>query len=130
MNQHTVVLQSFGYKHTKPAGIVIDCRSLPNPFNVKSLADLDGRSWPVQDWLLKQPSFCSFVKDSVYKIVQQLISNNMVTISFGCMGGKHRSVAAVELVAPQLERMGYRVIRKHLQLEHMDPQQSTSKEGT
>jgi RNase adapter protein RapZ len=104
---------SFGYKYGLPvdADIVADCRFLPNPRWVPSLAALTGRDEAVRDYVLSQPGAAEFL-DSYLGALRVVLAGyeregkRFVTLAIGCTGGKHRSVAVAEHMAGQLAGQG------------------------
>jgi UPF0042 nucleotide-binding protein len=108
-----VSVVSFGYKYGLPvdADLVADCRFLPNPRWVDSLAPLTGRDERVRDYVLKQPGAEEFLKayTDTLRITfdgygQQ--GKQYVTLALGCTGGKHRSVTMAEEIGLRLEEAG------------------------
>lgn len=117
--QRTVLIQSFGYKHTGAAPekyAEIDCRSLPNPHNVLDLRPLDGRSPAVQNFLAKFPFQLKAIMSTAILAVQ-----NGRNVAFGCHGGRHRSVACAEILAHALQDQGIKVKLRHTSLEAVVP---------
>lgn len=100
-----ISLISFGYKFGLPiqADLVIDVRFLPNPFFEKSLKKFTGKASNVQRYVLSEVAGRSFLK-KIQNLLTFLIheykkeGKTYLTVAFGCTGGKHRSVAIVELV--------------------------------
>jgi UPF0042 nucleotide-binding protein len=115
-----VNLVSFGYKHGLPreADIVLDVRFVTNPFHVEGLRHLSGQDAPVREYLESQPEYLSFLS-KLEGLLDFLLpqyekeGKSYLTIALGCTGGRHRSVAAVERLAPVLERRGLKVVRSH-----------------
>ena len=108
-----VSVVSFGYKYGLPvdADLVADCRFLPNPRWVESLAPLTGQDKRVRDYVLKQPGAEEFLKayTETLRITfdgygQQ--GKQYVTLAIGCTGGKHRSVTMAEELGQRLEEAG------------------------
>jgi UPF0042 nucleotide-binding protein len=108
-----VSVVSFGYKYGLPvdADLVADCRFLPNPRWVDSLAPLTGRDERVRDYVLKQPGAEEFLKayTDTLRITfdgygQQ--GKQYVTLAIGCTGGKHRSVTMAEQIGIRLDEAG------------------------
>lgn len=108
-----VRLFSFSYRYNKlpsDACRVIDCRVFTNPHNVGSLRSLDGRSPQVQEHLSRDSRF-------IVLLNRLLVSNlEELPIYFGCIGGKHRSVAMAEMLGKALVRQDVRVEITHLNL--------------
>ncbi len=98
-----VTLTSFGFKYGTPrdCNFLYDLRSLPNPYFVPHLKELDGRSERIQEYLFAQPSVQEYWKKledffifSLERSYQE--GRFFMHVGFGCTGGKHRSVAFVE----------------------------------
>ena len=115
-----VSVVSFGYKYGLPvdADLVADCRFLPNPRWVESLAPLNGQDKRVRDYVLKQPGAEEFLKayTETLRITfdgygQQ--GKQYVTLAVGCTGGKHRSVAMSEQIAARLSAEGVDTVVVH-----------------
>lgn len=119
----TVLIQSFSYRKGYPkdseghgGGFVFDCRALPNPGRTPELSDLTGEDEPVMELLERSPKVQEFfenVRGMVDMHLEDYLSRafSSLTISFGCTGGRHRSVfMAGKLAAhirsrfPQVER--------------------------
>jgi len=115
-----VNLVSFGYKHGLPreADIVLDVRFVTNPFYVEGLRPLTGHDAPVREFLESRPEYASFLA-RLEELLEFLLpqydkeGKSYLTIAIGCTGGRHRSVAAVERLAPLLERRGLKVTKSH-----------------
>lgn len=108
-----VTLQSFGYKHGVPADvdIVFDCRFLPNPYWVDDLRPLTGLDPAVQDYVRSfelTGQFLERVEDMLDLLLPAYFAEGkaLLTIAFGCTGGRHRSVSIVEAVAAWLREQG------------------------
>ena len=103
---------SFGYKYGIPvdSDLVLDCRFIPNPHWIPELRPLTGLAPQVSDRVLGNPGVQDFVKDYV-SLVASMVPGYMnegkkyLTISVGCTGGKHRSVAITEEIAKQLSAL-------------------------
>lgn len=113
-------ITSFGYKHGLPldTDVVIDCRFLPNPHWVDELRPLSGLDGPVRDYVLGQELTAEFLARMV-PLLALLVpayvdeGKSYLTISFGCTGGRHRSVAIAEAVAEALRTGGVDVRVAH-----------------
>ncbi len=104
-----VLLQSFGFRHGLPAGsdLVMDVRFLPNPHFVPDLRPHTGLAAAVSDYVLSQPTTQQFLS-SFLGLLKFLLPHyhqegkSYLTISIGCTGGHHRSVALVEKIYQEL----------------------------
>ena len=100
---------SFGYKYGIPvdSDLLLDCRFIPNPHWIPELRPLTGLTTEVSSKVLGSDGVSDFVKSYV-GVISQMIPGYLregkkyVTISIGCTGGKHRSVAIAEEIAKQL----------------------------
>ena len=105
-----VRIQSFGFKHGIPidSDLVFDARFLPNPYFVESLRPLSGEDEPVRKYVMSMPESDEFVSE-VSSLLARLIpryeqeGKTYLTISVGCTGGRHRSVAVAAALASRLE---------------------------
>lgn len=110
-----VKINSFSYKKGIPAdtssnggGFVFDCRSLHNPGRYAPYVDLTGRDTSVKQFLLTQSLMPQFLQH-VYSLTDIAVQNYLergfdsLMISFGCTGGKHRSVFAADTLAQHLK---------------------------
>lgn len=119
-----VSLQSFSYKRGVPRGadMVFDCRFLRNPHWVATLRPLDGRDPAVAAYVAGDARFPAFV-EGVGGLLRLLLpaqveeGKTVVTICFGCTGGRHRSVALVENLGGLLAAEGWPVSKRHRELE-------------
>ncbi|MDY0269805.1 RNase adapter RapZ [Trichloromonas sp.] len=98
-----VHLQSFGFRYGLPAesDLVMDVRFLPNPHFVPELQPLTGRDPQVRDYVLAQPETREFLErfESLFAFLlpqYRREGKSYLTVSIGCTGGQHRSVAIVE----------------------------------
>lgn len=104
-----VNLVSFGFKYGIPqeSNLVWDLRFLPNPYFVDELKDLDGRNQEIQAYVFKSPitkeywdRLTDFLHFALSKFYQE--GRFFATVAIGCTGGKHRSVAFVELLGKEI----------------------------
>ncbi len=119
-----VTVLSFGFKYGLPmdSDLVADVRFLPNPFWIPELRDRTGRDEPVRDYVLSQEGAEEFI--ARYLELLGLVGagyrregKRYLTVSIGCTGGKHRSVAISEEIARRLEGTeGVRVSVAHRDL--------------
>jgi len=129
-------VQSFSYKRGLPRGVdmVFDCRFLANPHWDAALRDCDGRDPAVAAYVESDPRFADFfsrVLDLVVSLLEPFVDEGKtsLTIAFGCTGGKHRSVALAEKMAATLAEQGWRVSKRHRELERRGLDRSASQQG-
>jgi RNase adapter protein RapZ len=111
---------SFGYKHGNPpkALAMIDCRSLPNPHKLAHLRERTGLDEAVRDHVRSGSDFMALVDHAV----GYACHGDGITLAFGCVGGRHRSVAAAEETGDRLRKMGYEVDVIHSELRSRLPE--------
>ena len=109
-----VLVQSFSYRDGYPpdteghgGGFVFDCRALPNPHQEPELRDLTGESAAVADYLERSAEVREFwgdVSGIVDAHVERFVARGFssLTVSFGCTGGRHRSVFMAAKLAAYL----------------------------
>ncbi len=107
----SIAVQSFGFKYGLPidSDLVADVRFLPNPHWIDELRDHNGQEAPVRDYVLGQPDAGEFL--DLYTDLVSIVGRGYLregkrymTISVGCTGGKHRSVAISEELARRLRK--------------------------
>ena len=104
-------VQSFGFRYGIPmeSSIVMDVRFLPNPFFVQEMKNLSGLDPEVRNYVMGLPETKTFI-DYFFPLVGMLIpayqreGKAYLTISIGCTGGRHRSVAVAEATVEYLRR--------------------------
>lgn len=121
-----VLVESFSYKRGIPAGVdlVFDCRFLKNPHWEPGLRAGDGRDQPVADFISADPRFAGFferIRDLVESLLPEYANEGkaQLCIGFGCTGGQHRSVAMAEKLSNGLAQGGWRVSKRHRELERI-----------
>ncbi len=115
---------SFGYRHGVPreSDYVFDCRFLPNPYFVDGLRARSGLDPEVQAFVTGQPEWMDFF-DKLTGLIGFSIPQHeregkpLLTLAFGCTGGRHRSVAVAEAVAAWLRDRGHAVRVIHRDIE-------------
>lgn len=130
-----VQVESFSYRRGIPAGVdlVFDCRFLNNPHWEADLRALNGCDMPVADFVAADPRFDAFF-DRIRDLVEYLLpqyaqeAKSQLTIGLGCTGGQHRSVATAEKLANALAQAGWRVSKRHRELERMAAQAALTTE--
>ncbi|OLT47505.1 RNase adaptor protein RapZ [Gordonia sp. CNJ-863] len=107
----SIAVQSFGFKYGLPidSDLVADVRFLPNPHWIDELRDHNGQEAAVRDYVLGQPDAGDFL--DLYTDLVSIVGRGYLregkrymTISVGCTGGKHRSVAISEELARRLRK--------------------------
>jgi len=104
-----VNLVSFGFRHGLPAAsdVVLDVRFLPNPYFIEGLKAHPGTDARVSHWVLEKPAAQEFLAHAE-RLLRFLLpqyrneGKSYLTVSIGCTGGRHRSVALVEELARRL----------------------------
>ena len=119
-----ITLVSFGYKYGIPdeSDLLFDTRFIQNPFFVDGLKHLTGLDGPVREFLHAQAEYMDFF-EKLGELLLFLIpryhreGKTYLTISVGCTGGRHRSVAMAQELSDQLMSRGYSIKTKHRDLE-------------
>jgi UPF0042 nucleotide-binding protein len=104
-----VTLVSFGYRNGIPANsdLVLDVRFLPNPYFVEGLKPHPGTDPRVAEWVLARPQTQEFL-ERLESLLTFLLpqykaeGKSYLTVSIGCTGGRHRSVALAEELSRRL----------------------------
>ncbi|ORJ59542.1 RNase adapter RapZ [Geothermobacter hydrogeniphilus] len=114
--QLAVLLQSFGFRFGVPveSDLVFDVRFLPNPHYHPDLQPLTGTDQRVRSFSLENPvgrSFLQKLQDMLQFLLPQYRQEgkSYLTVSIGCTGGRHRSVAVVETLRGLLPGEGLHV---------------------
>ncbi len=111
-NPLLVEIQSFGFRYGIPmeSSIVMDVRFLPNPYFVPDLKALSGLDEAVRTFIISQPETAAFM-EYFFPLIDMLVpayqreGKSYLTISIGCTGGRHRSVALAEATAQHLQKI-------------------------
>ncbi|GFO61624.1 nucleotide-binding protein [Geomonas silvestris] len=98
-----VNLQSFGFRYGIPleSDLVMDVRFLPNPYFVPALRPFSGLEQEVRDYVLGQKETEVFL-ERFRGLLEHLLpgyrreGKSYLSVSIGCTGGRHRSVAIAE----------------------------------
>ena len=123
-----VNIHSFSFKRGIPAdlsghggGFVFDCRGLPNPGRLMKYQHLDGRDEEVIDYLRQYEEVEEFIGHAKAMVMHSVKtytqrSFTSLSVSFGCTGGRHRSVYCAEALATALIDMpGVEINLRHLE---------------
>lgn len=116
----SLLFESFAYKRGVPpeADFVFDARVLPNPHWDARLRPLSGRDEAVRAHLEADPDVATYVgqvQDFLDTWLPKLRSEtrSYVTVSFGCTGGRHRSVYLAERLARHCRETGWGEVAIH-----------------
>ncbi|MGC8769369.1 RNase adapter RapZ [Calditerrivibrio sp.] len=121
----SITIQSFGFKYGIPqdSDMVIDVRFLKNPHFVDELRGKTGLEKDVYDYVFSDERCKVFLK-KLKAFLEFLIPNyvkegkKFFTLSIGCTGGKHRSVALAQFIGEYLKnRYDNKVYIKHRDIE-------------
>jgi UPF0042 nucleotide-binding protein len=115
-----VQVTSFGYRYGVPADsdLVFDVRFLPNPNYIPAFKELTGKHPSVARYIRTFPQtreFISRISDLLVYLLPHYIAEgkSYLTISFGCTGGRHRSVLIASEIRKRLAAAGFRVKETH-----------------
>jgi UPF0042 nucleotide-binding protein len=108
-----VDVTSFGFKRGVPrvVDLMFDVRFLPNPHWVAELRPQTGLDAEVRDYVFSHDEAKEFLA-KIEALLDFLIplyeveGKSYLTISIGCTGGRHRSVALAEAIGAHLESTG------------------------
>jgi len=119
-----VTIMSFGFKYGVPhdSDIVFDVRFLPNPYFVRELRALNGTDERVVDYVFKRDETQIFLEKLKEMLSFQIPlfereGKSYLTISLGCTGGRHRSVAIADYLHNYFKGRKSRVYIIHRDLE-------------
>lgn len=129
----TVSITSFSYKKGIPGdtsgnggGFVFDCRAIHNPGRFDEYKILTGKDKEVKNFLKKIPEMTNFMEhifaitdNSIETYIRRKFSH--LTISFGCTGGRHRSVYCSEILSAHIkEKFDVNIILHHREIENQE----------
>ncbi len=116
----TIITNSFGFKKgiAIDSDLVFDVRFLPNPFYISELREKTGNEAAVQDYVMgfeESKVFLNKTKDMVDYLIPFYIKEGktQLVISFGCTGGRHRSVTMANRLGEYLKNQNYKVYIRH-----------------
>jgi aminoglycoside/choline kinase family phosphotransferase len=127
----TVSINSFSYIYGSVpqdntgngGGFIFDCRAMPNPGIYPQFSNMTGKDSEVIEFLEKKEEVIKFA-DNVYSIIEASINNYRkrnfanLMISFGCTGGRHRSVYFAEHIAKRIkDNFNISIKIRHRELE-------------
>ena len=119
-----IQVTSFGFRHGVPpdSDLVFDVRFLPNPNYIAAFKHLSGKNPAVARYIRAFPQTTEFI-DRISDLLIYLLPHyieegkSYLTISFGCTGGRHRSVMIASEIRKRLAAGGYRVKESHRDLQ-------------
>jgi UPF0042 nucleotide-binding protein len=118
-----VTLLSFGFRNGIPpaSDLVFDVRFLPNPYFVEGLKPHPGTDPRVSQWVLERTQtqeFLSKLEGMLTFLIPQYRAEgkSYLTVSIGCTGGRHRSVALAEELGKRLTEHN----RANVKVTHRD----------
>jgi UPF0042 nucleotide-binding protein len=124
VNPLVVEVQSFGFRYGIPleSSMVMDVRFLPNPFFVPELKAGSGLDDAVRDYILDNVVTAQFL-EYFFPLLDMLLPAHRqegkayLTISIGCTGGRHRSVAIAEATGMHLQTIwpAVRIIHRDIE---------------
>ena len=137
----TIYLYSFGYRYSGPpaddsghgGGFIFDCRSLPNPFWDQKLRPCKGNEAPIIAFMEASPVAQEFHGHAAALVLSAarafaMDGRERLMASFGCTGGRHRSVYQAERLAAALREAGFAVELRHLDIDHAIEEAAPSRE--
>ena len=119
-----IQVNSFGFRHGVPADsdLVFDVRFLPNPNYIPEFKKLSGRHPSVARYIRSFPQTSEFmnrISDLLIYLIPHYIreGKSYLTISFGCTGGRHRSVMMAHEIRQRLMKAGFSAKEAHRDME-------------
>lgn len=121
----SIKILSFGYKFGIPRDVdmIFDVRFIDNPYYVPQLKDKKGTDKDVIDFLknLKETNiFLDKIKDLLSFMFENFIlqDKSIITIAFGCTGGRHRSVFFAEEIYSFFKNKYHDIVILHRDIYH------------
>ncbi len=119
-----ITVLSFGFKHGVPqeSDVVFDVRFLPNPHYDPDMRPWTGNEPDVRDFVLNSgdaPEFLERLKGLMKFLLPRYAAEpkSYLTVSIGCTGGRHRSVAVARYLALFLRDLKYEVRLRHRDID-------------
>lgn len=116
----SIKVTSFGFKYgvSTESDLVFDVRCLPNPYYVAELRSHTGCEKCVQDYVMSFDQSRELMKkleDMLDFLIPLYVheGKSRLVISFGCTGGKHRSITFAERIGDYLSAKGMKVVKQH-----------------
>jgi RNase adapter protein RapZ len=115
-----VNINSFGFRYGVPpdSDLVFDVRFLPNPNYIPEFKHLTGKHPSVARYIRSFPQTVEFINrisDLLIYLLPHYIreGKSYLTISFGCTGGRHRSVLIASEIHKRLRKAGFSAKANH-----------------
>ncbi|MEU8271222.1 RNase adapter RapZ [Sphaerisporangium sp. NPDC049002] len=111
-----VHVHSFGYGHAPPpeADMTLDLRHrFRNPHTDPAMRELTGLDDRVRDHVLDTPGIPAVVAAAIQLAIGVTSQGLDCDLAVGCVGGRHRSVAAAAEISRGLEAVGVTVTLEH-----------------
>ena len=123
-----IALSSFGFKFGIPADAewLVDVRMVRNPFWVLELRPHTGLEASVSEYVLGDPVASELI-DRTHALLLWSAERfaergrELLNAAVGCTGGRHRSVAVVEVIAARLRNDGIETTVHHRDIDNPDP---------
>ena len=119
-----VSVMSFSYRDGLPEGadIILDMRFADNPHWIDDLRDKTGRDAEIDAYLGQDEiaqSVLADLKNMLTPMLGRMSAEGrpLVTLAFGCTGGRHRSVWAAEFIGKWLRAQGHDISVSHRALD-------------
>ena len=119
-----LTIMSFGIKNgiANDIDMMVDCRSLPNPYYVEDLRGKTGLHEDNIRFFKEHKETEVFLKKTIEYLdyhLEALIKSGKKSYKIGviCTGGHHRSVAVAEAIAKEFEKDDFRVKIYHRDLD-------------
>ena len=116
-----VEISSFGFKYGMPedTDLILDARSLKNPYWVPELRPLSGLDKPIKKYLSSFPETSRLITGfrGAVLLASAQKDNGVFRVAVGCTGGHHRSVYCAESLAGKLRDLGYIVNVTHRDID-------------
>lgn len=116
-----VEISSFGFKYGMPedADLVLDARSLKNPYWEPELRAFSGLDKPIKKYLSGFPETGRLITGfrGAVLLASAQKHNGVFKVAVGCTGGHHRSVYCAESLAGKLRDLGYIVNVTHRDID-------------
>lgn len=110
-------LFTFGFKHAPPRDVdlILDMRTLPNPFYDPTLREKTGIDPEVAAYVFQDQESEAFYQHTcgfLHEVAARARDNgrHSYNVAVGCTGGQHRSVAVARRLEQDLKDLGARII--------------------